>query len=73
MVLSQAPTPLNTVLLAAVFVLSCLAATDLVPQSVRAHLVAPYVLKAAPCIAVWIKLQYNLVLRRPHVIARQRW
>ncbi len=70
---SQAPTPLNTVLLAAVFVLSCLAATDLVPQSVRAHLVAPYVLKAAPCIAVWIKLQYDLVLRRPHVIARQRW
>jgi hypothetical protein len=62
---SQPVTPVNTALLVATFALTCLAATDLVPQTVRMRVVAPYVLKAVPCIAVWLKLQYDLVLRRP--------
>lgn len=60
---SRKPTPLDTALAAATFVLTCLASTDLVPPAVRARVVAPYMLKAVPCIAVWIKLQYDLAMR----------
>ena len=58
-------TPLDTALVAATFALTCLASTDLVPPAVRARVVAPYMLKAVPCIAVWVRMQYDLVLRRP--------
>lgn len=61
---SQPPSPLNTSLLVATFLLTCLAATDLCPRDVRTRLVAPYVLKAVPCIFVWLKLQYELLTRR---------
>ncbi len=59
------PTRLDTALVVATFALTCLAATDLVPPAVRARFVAPYALKAVPCIAVWVKMQCDLVLRRP--------
>jgi hypothetical protein len=68
---SRRPTPLDTALLAATFALSCLAATDLVPQSVRSRVVEPLVLKTAPCIAVWLKLQYDM-LARPAATVHQR-
>jgi hypothetical protein len=61
---SRQPTPLATALVAATFALTCLASTDLVPPAVRARVVAPYMLKAVPCIAVWVRMQYDLVLRR---------
>ncbi len=61
---SRQPTRLDTALAAATFALTCLAATDLVPQAVRARVIAPYALKAVPCIAVWVKLQYDLLTRR---------
>lgn len=61
---SQPPTPLNTTLAAATFALTCLASTDLVPPAVRVRVVAPYMLKAVPCIAVWLKLQNDLLTRR---------
>jgi hypothetical protein len=57
------PTPLDTALVVATFALTCLASTDLVPPAVRARVVAPFMLKAVPCIAVWVKLQYDLVMR----------
>ena len=56
-------TPLDTALVAATFALTSVASTDLVPPVVRAHVVAPYMLKAVPCIAVWIKMQYDLAGR----------
>jgi hypothetical protein len=58
-------TPLDTALAAAAFALTCVASTDLVPPVVRTRVVAPYMLKVVPCIAVWVKMQYDLVLRRP--------
>jgi hypothetical protein len=62
---SQRPSPPNTFLFVATFLLTCLAATDLYPRSVRAKLISPYVLRAAPCIFVWFKLQYDLLTRVP--------
>jgi Glycosyltransferase family 87 len=69
---SQPPSPLNTSLVAGTFLLTCLAATDLCPRDVRTKLVAPYVLKAVPCILVWLKLQYELLTRRPDAQAAPR-
>ena len=57
------PAPLDTALVVATFALTCLAATDLVPPSIRTRVVAPSMLKAVPCIAVWLKLQYDLFVR----------
>jgi hypothetical protein len=56
-------TPLDTALVVATFALTCLASTDVVPPAVRARVVAPYMLKAVPCIAVWVKMQYDLARR----------
>jgi hypothetical protein len=60
---SRPPTRLDTALVAATFALTCLASTELVPAAVRARVVAPFMLKAVPCIAVWVKLQYDLLRR----------
>ena len=60
---SREPARVDTVLLLATFLFSVLSATDLVPRPVRTNLVAPYALKAAPCIAVWLKIQYDLAAR----------
>jgi len=61
---SQPASKLNTSLLAGTFLLTCLAATDVYPRSVRAQLISPFVLRAVPCIAVWLKVQYDLLTRR---------
>lgn len=53
---SQARTPVNLALLAATFLLTMLASTDLVPRSLRHEFLEPYVIKALPCIAVWLKI-----------------
>jgi hypothetical protein len=49
------------VLLWLVFILTCLSPTDLFPPIVRKKIIGPYVLKAVPCIAVWLKLSYELL------------
>lgn len=59
----QAPTPLNRALILATFLLTALAATGVYPRSVRAGLISPYVLRAAPCIFVWVALQRDLLKR----------
>ena len=60
---SQPRTPVNSVLLAATF-LAMLSSTDLVPRTIRHDFVEPYVVKAIPCIAVWIKIQWDLASNR---------
>ena len=57
----QPRTAANRVLLIAVFVLTCLSSTDLVPRALRREYLEAYVIKAIPCILVWIKLQYDLL------------
>ena len=50
----------NTILLVLTFVLTCLSPTDLVPRAVRQRLLIGYV-QVAPCIVVWMKIQYDLL------------
>jgi len=58
---SQARTEANLALLAATFLLSELASTDIVPRSLRREFLEPYVVKALPCIAVWLKIVFSAI------------
>lgn len=49
-------------LLVLVLVLTSLAPTDIFPPSIREGIVAPYALKALPCIIVWLVITYDLLL-----------
>ncbi len=62
---AQRPTRLNTALIVATFLLTCLAATDVYPKAVRLELISRFVLRAVPCILIWVKLQYDLLARQP--------
>jgi len=53
---SQPRTTVNLALLAGTFLFTMLASTDLIPRSLRAEFLEPYVIKALPCIAVWLKI-----------------
>jgi len=53
---------LNIILFVGAFVLTVLSPTDLFPKYVRDEFVRPYVLKAFPCILIWLKVIYDLVM-----------
>jgi hypothetical protein len=46
----------NLVLLILVFILTSLSPTDIFPRVIRNEWVNPFVLKAVPCILVWVKI-----------------
>lgn len=56
---NQPKSTLNTILLALVFVFTCLSPTDLFPPDIRNSFVTPYQLKVLPCILVWLKIVYD--------------
>jgi Glycosyltransferase family 87 len=58
---AQPRTAANRALLAATFLLSELASTDLVPRSLRRDFLEPYVVKAVPCIAVWLRIVISAI------------
>lgn len=58
---SQKSSPLHWVLLALALVFTQLSPTDIFPAAIRNQWVAPYVLKAVPCIAIWISITYELL------------
>jgi hypothetical protein len=58
---SQARTPVNLALFIATFLLAMVSSTEIVPRALRRDLLDPYVVKALPCILVWIKLQWDFV------------
>jgi hypothetical protein len=58
---AQARTATNLALLIATFLLSMLSSTDLFPRALRREYLEPYVIKALPCILVWLKLQWDLI------------
>jgi len=60
---SQKPTVDNIALIILTLLLVSLSPTDLFPKSLRENYVVPYVLKALPCVLVWIKINYQLVVR----------
>lgn len=52
----------NTILVIAAFILTSLSPTDLFPRSLRNNIVVPYVLKAVPCILIWLKILYDMFM-----------
>lgn len=63
---------LNIILFTSAFILTTLSPTDIFPKYLREEFVKPYVLKAFPCILIWIKTIYDLiVLRRKENYATQ--
>ncbi|HTA83406.1 MAG TPA: glycosyltransferase family 87 protein [Bacteroidia bacterium] len=51
-------------LIITVFILTILSPTSLFPRFIRDSYILPYALKAVPCIAVWVVLQYTLLSKR---------
>lgn len=58
---SQPVSRINRVLVILAFVFTSLSPTDLFPAVVRQAVVLPYVLKAVFCIAIWIKINFDLL------------
>jgi hypothetical protein len=58
----QAPGKLNYVLLVLAFVFTTLSPTDLFPKFIRDNYFWPYVVKVVPCILIWGKIIYDLLL-----------
>lgn len=54
----------DALLLAAAFVIVSLSPTEVFPRVVRQHLVPAYVLKAVPCIVVWVRCVGEALTRR---------
>ena len=62
--LSQRMSGLNLALGALAFIFTSLSPTDLFPRSLKATLLVPYVVKAVPCILIWLKITYDLTFGR---------
>lgn len=62
---SRSPGTVNIILLLIALIFTSLSPTDLFPRVIRENLVIPYVLKAVPCIAVWIKIIYEMMMVQP--------
>ncbi len=55
---------LDKVLLFFAILFTSLASTDLFPKPIRLTYIVPYTLKVVPCILVWIKIMYELLVYR---------
>ncbi len=58
---SQNRNAVNLALFIAAFILASLSPTDIFPRSIRENWVAPFVLKAVPCIIIWLKIVYEML------------
>jgi hypothetical protein len=61
---SQAPSKENLTLLVLAIIFTELAPTDIFPRFIRKNYFEPYVVKAVPCIIIWTKLIYDMLLAR---------
>ena len=52
----------NIILLIVAIILTSLSSTDLFPANLREDFVVPYSLKVLPCILIWIKINYDLIV-----------
>ena len=59
--ISSEKSPFNIALFVSAFVLTILSPTDLFPRALREAFVVPYVLKALPCILIWLKIIYDMI------------
>ena len=55
---------MNIALFVAAMVFTSLSATDIFPRFLREEYVQPYALKALPCILIWIKIIYDMMLTK---------
>jgi hypothetical protein len=69
---SRAPRTENILLLAIALIFTSLSPTDLFPGVIRENLIIPYVLKAVPCIAIWIKIFYEMMAIKPKSMSEVR-
>lgn len=53
---------LDRILLVACFILTVMSPSDLFPSSLREQFVKPYVLKALPCVLIWFRVIYLMLL-----------
>jgi hypothetical protein len=51
----------NLVLFVLAFIFTMLSPTDLFPPFIRNEFFKPYVIKAVPCILIWLKISYDLI------------
>ena len=65
---AQPSSKVNLALLVLAFVFTSLSPTDLFPRSFKENWVVPYVLKAVPCILIWFKLSYDLLLKKEFIL-----
>lgn len=61
---SQSPNNWFLALMIFAFVFTCLSPTDLFPRSWRKEFVEPYVMKAVPCIGIWLWIEVQLLAGR---------
>ncbi len=52
----------NITLFVLALILTSLSPTDLFPKILRDHYVIPYTLKAFPCILIWLKIIYDMIV-----------
>jgi len=67
---SQVPKKENITLLILAIVFTCLSPTDLFPKYIRQNFLEVYVIKAVPCIIIWLKISYDLLfdkLKNPNL------
>jgi hypothetical protein len=67
---NAAKKPVNIALVILAFLLTSFSPTDLFPRYLREHFVLPYVLKALPCILVWIKITIDLIAGRNYRVLK---
>ena len=53
---------IDVLLLVAVFIFTMLSPTDIFPHVVKDRIFIPYVVKAVPCIVVWLVISYRLII-----------
>lgn len=62
---------LNIVLFCSAFVLTTLSPTDIFPRFLRNEYVIPYTLKAFPCIMIWMKIVYDMIVLKKDLITEK--
>jgi Glycosyltransferase family 87 len=70
---SQRMSAVNIALLILAIILTVLSATDMFPRSIRIAYVVPYALKSLPCILIWLKITWDLlVFKSENGMAREQ-
>ena len=64
---SQQLSKINLSLLLLAIIFTILSPTDLFPRAIRNNYVVPYVLKAVPCILIWMKILFEMIVYKTSV------